>query len=129
MRKSFLIFALFLTTPFIASSQDKSARVPIWELRKATEQIVEGRKYKVLDSLKSVELIGLDFQVGRLESIRSVQDSIIVYKDFIILNDSLFIVDLKTILKENKKRLRKQKNKTLITKIISSAAIMLALLI
>ena len=75
-----------------------------------------------------MELLGLDIQIGHLESIRFIQDSIIVNKDHIIIKDSVIIVDMKQMLKENKHQLRKARNQAAIMKIVSGACIVLALI-
>lgn len=113
---------------FTAYSQTKFVKVPVSELRKATELIIQGKQYKSLDSLKTLEIQENKIQISSLQRIRFEQSEIIKNQNSIIANSSRNITELQEIVEYQANQIKKARMKAVISQIGAVVVFVLVLI-
>ena len=101
-----------------------SVLIDINHIRKANELIIEGQKYKELDSIKGSIIVEIDYQVEQLEYSIAMQDSIIISKNGIIENKDYLYFNKEEVLKQE---IKKQKRQKIVSFIVSALLVVIAI--
>ena len=119
MKRKLTIFSLCLIVHTWSYSNSLQDSTLINHIRKANELILKGKKCCELDSLKSLQLIELDYQVSELKQ-SLIDKDIIISNQKLIISNTEGIVEQKEIqLKEEEKRHKKTKMKWYVTGIMA----------